>query len=102
VWIWPLRGRLRSARDDRKRLCDELGTFADIRRQLDGYEAARGRFRERVEVLEKLMAADKAAEVVAPEGAVEAPSTPPSSPPRRKAARKVRPLAANIPVLSTS
>jgi len=48
------------------------------------------------------MAADKAAEVVGPEGAVEAPTTPPSSPPRRKAARKVRPLAANIPVLSTS
>jgi hypothetical protein len=93
VWMWPLRGRLRLAREERKRLCDELATYADIRRQVDECEAARSRFRERVEVLEKLMAADKAAEVVAPDGTVEAPTAPPSSPPRRKAARKARPLA---------
>jgi len=93
VWMWPLRGRLRSAREERKRLCDELGTYKDIQRQMDDYEAARRRFTERVEVLQKLMAADKAAEVVGRDGNVEAPTAPPSSPPRRKAARKVRPVA---------
>jgi hypothetical protein len=93
VWMWPLRGRLRSAQEERKRLCDELGLYADIKRQVDNLEATRRLNTERVDAIEKLMAEHKAAEVVDPGGTVEAPLSPPSSPPRRKAARKARPLA---------
>jgi len=93
VWMWPLRGRIRTARDERKRLCDELGLYADIKRQVDHLEGTRRRMTERVGVIEKLMAEHKAAEVVDPGGNVEAPLSPPSSPPRRKAVRKAGPLA---------